>query len=85
MKVLNDILKVNNRYSLKRVIAIITFVFIMLLASFIGISDYTLKKEISEKPYLVFTSLLFFLTGIITVNEAGKKITDKESKTEQDA
>lgn len=44
MKIINDILKVNSKYSLKRVISIATFCFVILSGSFIGISDYILTK-----------------------------------------
>lgn len=60
MKLINDLLKVNNKYTLKRVISGITFCFIILVGSFMGFSDYILAKEISSKPSILFSLLLAF-------------------------
>lgn len=84
MKIINDILKVNSKYSLKRVVIAVTLCFTLLIGSSIACVDFILAREVSEKTYSVFASMLLFLTSIITVNEAGKKIKDREPKTEED-
>lgn len=78
MKVIEDTLKINNKYSLKRVISAITFCFIILLGSFIGISDFILAKEVSSNPFMVFSSLLVFLGANIGISEFSKKFENKQ-------
>lgn len=72
--IFNDILKVKNKYSLKRAIALITFLYVINLATYV---------TIYQKPVGVIDSLLLFLTALLGLNTIDKKFTDKDVKTEE--
>ena len=73
--ILNNMLKVRNKYSLKRVIALITFLYV------INLSAYTIFYE---KPVGAIDSLLLFLTALLGLNTIDKKFTDQQSKVEEE-
>lgn len=75
MKLLNDILKIKDKYSLKRVMAVVTFVYVINLSVYVSMSD-------KPNGVGIVASLLAFLGGLLAINEAGKKFINKE---EQDA
>ena len=68
MKLLNDILLENNKFSLKRVISVITFIYVINLASYVTIYN---------KPSGILEGLLIFLTTILGISTVDKKFTDK--------
>jgi hypothetical protein len=78
MKVLDDILKIKGKYSLKRLMAVITFVYVINLSVYVSMSD-------KPNGVGIVTSLLAFLAALLAINTADKKFTDKETKTEEDA
>jgi hypothetical protein len=80
MKIIDDILKINNKFSLKRVLVAITFPITMALGIFIVISDkYLDVKTVNIYAIQVFNSLLLFISVLVGVNAYAKKI---EFKTE---
>ena len=83
MKLINDILKVKENYSLKRVAIAIILCFVIFLGSLIGICDFVLAKEASERTVTVFITMAGLLTSLLTINEVGKKFVDKEPKIEE--
>ena len=78
MKMVNDILKVKGKYSMKRITAFTTFLFVLILGTFIVISDKVLKTVINPYGIQVFNSLLLFLTTLMGITEFSKKLIDKE-------
>jgi len=79
MSIKNDILKENGTYSIKRVIAIITFAVILVLVVFIGIISIVFNLSVNIYAIQLFTSLLGFLILLLGITEVGKKF---ETKTE---
>ena len=77
MKILNDILKENSIYSIKRIISIVTFVFMILLGVFIVVSDKFLLRVVNPYAIQVFNSLLGFLILLLGITEVGKKFATK--------
>lgn len=71
MKLLNDILKINNRYSIKRVMATVTFIYVINLSVYVSMSE-------KSNGVGIVTSLLAFLCGLLAINEVGKKFENKE-------
>lgn len=77
MKILNDILKENDCYSLKRIMAVIVLIFSLLLGVFIVVSDKVLDKVVNPYAIQVFNSLLTFAGTIIIASVVDKKISTK--------
>ena len=77
MKLLNDILKENNAYSIKRVTAFVVIILNLLLGAFIVISDKILTKVVNPYARQVFNSLLAFVGVLITASVVDKKVTNK--------
>lgn len=82
-KILDDTLKVNGNYSMKRITAFVIIIFILVLGSFIVISDKILEKEVNRYAIEVFESLLIFEATLMGIAEFGKKLKNKESKIEE--
>jgi len=70
MKIINDILKINGKYSLKRVITIVTFIYILMLASYI-----VAVKGINILD--IFNSFMLFLGALLGIVEITKKFLNK--------
>ena len=60
-----------------------SFIFNFIFRSFIVLSDLVLKVEVNKWASGVFDSLLLFLATLMGVTEFGKKMTNKETKTEE--
>jgi hypothetical protein len=71
MKIVDDILKIKSKYSLKRVIAVITFIYVINLSVYVSMSD-------KPNGIGIVTSLLAFLAALLAINTADKKIADKD-------
>lgn len=78
-RLIGDILKEGNIWSIKRVISIITFLFVILLGTFIVISDKILDRVVNQYAISVFDSLLLFLTALLGITEVGKKFLSKDT------
>lgn len=83
-KLLNDLLKTNGKYSRKSVITFITFIFVIFLGTFIIISDKVLEREVNKYAIDVFNSLLLFLSVVMGIGEASKKIVNKQVPTNEE-
>lgn len=73
-KILDDILKLRGKYSLKRVLAVITFVYVINLSVYVSYTD-------KPNGVAIITSLLAFITSLLITAEIGKKFTDKDINT----
>lgn len=81
-KIILDTLKVNNKWSMKRLTAFVVMFFILSLGSFIVLSDKILEKEVNQYAIEVFNSLLIFEATLMGIAEFGKKLANKEKKEE---
>ena len=77
MNLLNDILKENGIYSIKRVAAFIILLFDLMLGLFIVISDKVLDKVVNPYAIQVFNSLLAAVMTLIIASVVDKKFTTK--------
>lgn len=77
MNLLNDILKENGIYSIKRVIAIVTFIMIIALVVFVGIIAVIFNMKVNAYAIQIFTSLIGFLILLLGITEVGKKFITK--------
>ena len=82
-KIIDDTLKSRGKWSMKRLTAFVVVLFILILGSFIVLSDLVLEKEVNKYSIEVFNSLLIFEATLMGIAEFGKKITNKELKTEE--
>jgi cell division protein FtsW (lipid II flippase) len=86
IKIKNDTLKEKGKYSRKSLTVLVTFLFILALGTFIVISDKIVEKEVNRYAIYVFNSLLVFLTLLMGLTEAGKKLLNKnESVNEEES
>lgn len=77
-KIVNDTLKTNGKYSRKSLTIFVTFVFTIILGTFIVVSDKILDKEVNRYAIDVFDSFLLFLSVMMGLSEASKKIVNKQ-------
>lgn len=82
-QLINDILKPDGKWSIKRFIAIIVIIFDLTLGTFIVISDKILDREVNRYAIDVFTSLLAFEAVLLGLTELGKKFLDKINTKEE--
>jgi len=84
MKLIDDTLKNKDGiWSRKSLTILVTFIFVLLLGTFIVISDKILQKEVNHYAIDVFNSLLLFLTALLGITEVSKKILNKEIPAEE--
>jgi hypothetical protein len=83
-KLINDTLKEKGKYSRKSLTVLVTFLFILALGTFIVISDKILEKEVNRYAIDVFNSLLVFLTLLMGLTEAGKKLLNKNESVNKE-
>lgn len=81
--IINDTLKSRGKWSMKRLTAFVVMVFVLALGVFIVISDKILDREVNRYAIDVFQSLLFFEAALMGINEFGKKLENKELKTDE--
>ena len=81
--IINDTLKSRGKWSMKRLTAFVVMLFVLALGVFIVVSDLVLKVEVNRYAIDVFQSLLFFEAALMGINEFGKKLENKEQKTEE--
>jgi hypothetical protein len=82
--IINDTLKSRGKWSMKRLTAFVVMVFVLALGVFIVVSDKILDREVNRYAIDVFQSLLFFEAALMGINEFGKKLENKEQKTEEE-
>ncbi len=77
-KIINDTLKTpRGKWSRKSLTILTTFIFVLILGTFIVVSDKFLDKEVNSYAIQVFNSLLLFLTALMGLTEASKKVLNK--------
>ena len=81
--IINDTLKSRGKWSMKRLTIFLVLFLTLFLGAFIVLSDLVLKVEVNKWASGVFDSLLLFLATLMGVTEFGKKMTNKETKTEE--
>lgn len=69
---------------MKRLTAFVTMIFILVLGTFIVISDKVLPTVINPYGIQVFNSLVVFEVALLGIAEAGKKIENKVKQTEEE-
>lgn len=82
--ILKDTLQNKGKWSMKRMTAFVVMVFILLLGTFIVISDKVLNTVINPYGIQVFDSLLLFEGVLLGLAEAGKKFTNKVEQTKEE-
>ena len=82
--IINDTLKSRGKWSMKRLTVFVVMVFVLALGVFIVVSDKILVREVNRYAIDVFQSLLFFEAALMGINEFGKKLENKETKTEEE-
>jgi succinate dehydrogenase hydrophobic anchor subunit len=82
-KIVEDTLKSRGKWSMKRLTVFVVLVLTLILGAFIVLSDLVLKVEVNKYAQGIFDSLLLFLATLMGVTEFGKKLTNKEIKTEE--
>ena len=68
---------------MKRLTIFLVLFLTLFLGAFIVLSDLVLKVEVNKWASGVFDSLLLFVATLMGVTEFGKKMTNKEIKTEE--
>ena len=81
--IINDTLKCRGKWSMKRLTAFVVVNFVLILGTFIVISDKILDSEINRYSIDVFNSLLIFLATLMGIAEFGKKLANKDLKSEE--
>ena len=81
--IINDTLKSRGKWSMKRLTVFVVLVLTLILGAFIVLSDLVLKVEVNKYAQGIFDALLLFLATLMGVTEFGKKLTNKEIKTEE--
>ena len=82
--IINDTLKTRGKWSMKRLTAFVVINFVLTLGTFIVISDKILNSEINRYSIDVFNSLLVFLATLMGIAEFGKKLANKDLKSEEE-
>ena len=75
--IIKDTLKTNGKWSMKRLTAFVVVIFVLVLGTFIVISDKVLEREVNKYAIEVFQALLLFLATLMGIAEFGKKIENK--------
>lgn len=77
-KLVDDTLKTPmGKWSRKSLMILTTFIFVLLLGTFITVSDKILDKEVNRYAIDIFNSLLLFEISLLGINEVSKKILNK--------
>lgn len=82
--IINDTLKTRGKWSMKRLTAFVVINFVLTLGTFIVVSDKLLDREVNRYAIDVFNSLLVFLATLMGIAEFGKKLTNKDLKSEEE-
>ena len=82
--IINDTLKSRGKWSMKRLTILVVLIFTLGLGAFIVLSDNFLEREINRYSIDVFQALLLFEATLMGIAEFGKKLANKELKTEEE-
>ena len=82
--IINDTLKTRGKWSMKRLTAFVVINFVLTLGTFIIVSDKLLDREVNRYAIDVFNSLLIFLATLMGIAEFGKKLANKDLKSEEE-
>ena len=82
--IINDTLKTRGEWSMKRLTAFVVINFVLTLGTFIVVSDKLLDREVNRYAIDVFNSLLIFLATLMGIAEFGKKLANKDLKSEEE-
>ena len=82
--IINDTLKTRGKWSMKRLTAFVVVNFVLILGTFIVISDKILDREVNRYAIDVFQALLIFLATLMGIAEFGKKLANKDLKSEEE-
>lgn len=82
--IINDTLKTRGKWSMKRLTAFVVINFVLTLGTFIVVSDKLLDREVNRYAIDVFNSLLIFLATLMGIAEFGKKLANKDLKSEEE-
>lgn len=85
LNIINDTLKTRGKWSMKRLTAFVVMFFVLLLGTFIVLSDKVLEREVNRYAIDVFNSLLIFEATLMGISEFGKKLVNKDLKSEEEA
>ena len=81
MQFIDDTLKVNGKYSLKRVLVAVSFPYMLLLGLYIVLSDkYLGTKVVNVYAIQVFQSILAFIVSVVVTSAYAKKAELKDNK-----
>lgn len=83
-QVIKDLMKPTGKWSLKRIIAVLVITFVLVLGTFIVISDKVLDREVNRYAIDVFDSLLIFEASLLGITEAGKMIMSRNKKEDEE-
>ena len=82
--IINDTLKTRGKWSMKRLTAFVVINFVLVLGTFIVLSDKVLDREVNRYAIDVFQALLVFLATLMGIAEFGKKLANKDLKSEEE-
>lgn len=82
MKLLKDLLKHGEKFGRKSVMLMVSFVFMILLGTFIVISDSVLNVEINRYAIDVFDTLNLFVLALAGITVTDKKIKNNTGEEE---
>lgn len=77
---IRNILKIEGKYSIKRVYSAIVLIFSLIFSTYIVVSDFFLEQEINKYAIEVLEILILFTGGLLGMDEFNKSIIEKSNK-----
>lgn len=84
IRVITDTLKERDRWSRTSITMLISFIFMLLVGTFIVISDSVLNVEINRYAIDVFDTMVLFVGAMAGFNITDKKIPNKVDRTNEE-
>lgn len=84
LRIITDTLKERDRWSRTSLTLIVSFIFTLLVGTFIVISDSVLKVEINRYAIDVFDTMVLFVGAMAGFNITDKKIPNKVDRTNEE-
>lgn len=75
-----SILKIEGKYSIKRVYSAIVLIFSLVFSTYIVVSDFFLHEEINKYAIEVLEILILFTGGLLGMDEFNKSLTEKSNR-----